>query len=271
VTQFFSLLLKPFENGHAHGGLIFISLITGAVMLFLFKLTSNQQAMKEAKAKISAFFMEMRLYQDDFSAIVASQRRVFRANLTYTKLALIPAAVMIVPVILIMTQLNLRYGQSALSPGDETVVSVEAEEGYDVVRDGIRLSVGDGLEKSSPAVRIASLGETSWKVRVTGGGIHDLTLSTTRGDATFPVYGTRKSVPIFTGTKKLSFSWEGLGEVIMNPGAPRIPKDVPIKSVKLTYPEMSFNWGFIKLSWLWSFLIISMAFGVILKFALKVE
>jgi hypothetical protein len=46
---------------------------------------------------------------------------------------------------------------------------------------------------------------------------------------------------------------------------------MPVESVEINYPELSFNWGFVKLSWLWSFLIISMAFGVILKLVFGVE
>ena len=86
MTQFFTFILKPFENGNAHGGMIFISLLTGAVMLFLFKLTSNQAAMKEVKTKISAYFLEMRLYKEDISAVMGSQRRILLANLNYMKL-----------------------------------------------------------------------------------------------------------------------------------------------------------------------------------------
>ena len=35
MTQLFTFVLRPFENGHAHAGIIFISVVTGAVMLAL--------------------------------------------------------------------------------------------------------------------------------------------------------------------------------------------------------------------------------------------
>jgi hypothetical protein len=266
VTEFFNLILKPFENGHAHAGLVFVSLITGAVMLFLFKLTSNQEAMKEVKTKISAYFLEMRLYKEDISAVMGAQRRILRANMGYMKLALIPAAVMIVPVILIMVQLNLRYAQTGLNPGDTAMIKVKLEEGVDVVREGIQLTAGNGLEKASPAVRIPSLNETDWNIKLTSSGVHDFSLAAGSDDMAFPVYGTGRLVPIYRTFKKSSFL-----ETILNPGAPRIPDKMPIESVEINYPEMSFDWGFINLSWLWSFLIISMAFGVILKYLLGVQ
>jgi hypothetical protein len=266
VTQFFNLLLKPFENGHAHAGLILVSVITGGVMLFLFKITSNQQAMKEVKAKISAYFLEMRLYKEDMSVVMASQRRILRANLDYMRLALVPAVVMFIPVVLIMVQLNLRYAQTGFQPGDAAMLKVKLEEGVDVVRNTPRLSAGQGLEKASPAVRVPSLAETDWKMKLTDNGVHDFTLETATGKVTLPLYATRRLIPIYGSFKKSSF-WE----TVLNPGAPRIPDSIPIKSVEVAYPEMSFDWGFVKLSWLWSFLIISMAFGVVLKFVFGVE
>ena len=266
MTGFFTLILKPFESGYATAGIVFISLVTGTVMLFLFKLTSNQEAMKEVKTKISAYFLEMRLYKADISAVMGSQKHILAANMRYMKLALIPAAVMIVPVILIMIQLNLRYSQASLSPGETAIVKVQVEEGVDVVGEGITLKVGPGLEKASPAVRIASLGETDWKIKLTERGVHDLTLKSGSGEITLPVFGTETLIPVFSIFKKGSLS-----ESILNPGAPRIPDAMRLASVEIRYPSMDFNWGLFRLSWLWSFLIISMAFGFFLKFVLKVE
>jgi hypothetical protein len=197
---------------------------------------------------------------------MASQRRILRANMGYMKMALIPALVMIVPVILIMVQLNLRYAQTGFRPGDTAMVKVRVEEGVDVIRDRLSLTSGSGLKKASPPVRVPSLDETDWKILLTDNGVHDLTLETATGKVTLPVYATDRLVPIYGTFKKASF-WE----TVFNPGAPRIPDDVPIKSVEIMYPQMSFDWGFIELSWLWSFLIISMGFGVILKFTLGVE
>ena len=266
MTQFFNFILRPFENGQAHAGLILVSVITGAVMLFLFKATSNQQAMKVVKTRISAYFLEMRLYKEDISAVMASQRNILKANMGYMKLALIPALVMIVPVILIMVQLNLRYAQTGFRPGDTAMVKVTVEEGVDVVKNRVALRADSGIEKASPAVRIPSLNETDWKIKLTDNGVHDLTLETATGEFTLPIYATDRLVPIYGTFKKAS-----LLETIFNPGAPRIPDEVPIEAIEIGYPEMSFSWGFIDLSWLWSFLIISMGFGVILKFVFGVE
>jgi uncharacterized membrane protein (DUF106 family) len=266
LTEVFTLLLKPFEGGLALGGLIFISVLTGGVMLFLFRLTSNQQAMKEVKTRISAYFLELRLYSHDISNVMASQGKILRSNLSYMKLSLVPAVVMIVPVILVMVQLNLRYASSQLRPGETALVKVKVSEGFDVMRNRLDLECGEGIEKASPGVRIPSLNEVCWKIKLTEPGVHSINLNSQAGRVEMPIYGSDRLVPVYGMAKKSS-----LGEAVLNPGSPRVPSEVPIESVEITYRPMEFRLLGISLSWLWTFLIISFAFGLCLKFLLKVE
>ena len=266
LTWFFTLLLRPFENGQAFAGIIFVSLVTGAVMLVLFKVTSNQQAMREVKSRISAHFLEMRLYKDDFRTVAGSQGRVLMANLRYMRLALLPAVVLIVPVVLIMIQLNLRYAYMGLAPGSTAMVKVKVAEGGDVLAEHLMLIPGEGVEKASPAVRIKHLGEVDWKVRLVEPGVHEMRLSSTSGEMAVPVFGGKRLIPRYTVFRKASFL-EGL----LNPGAPGIPSAMGLESIQVTYPPMVFDFGLFELSWLWTFLIVSMAFGFVLKFIFKVE
>lgn len=266
MTRFFTLLLKPFENDNAYGGLIFISILTGVVMLFLYKATSNQTQLKVVKNRISAYFLEMRLYKDDFATVQSSLKNVFATNLQYMRLALLPAVVMIVPVLLIMIQLNLRYAHNGLGQGSSTIVKVKFENHVDVLRRNIAISVGEGLSKETSPLRIPSLNEIDWRIGVVKDGVHELKLTVEGKEIEIPIVATRKVVPCYT-----RFGGHGIWAAILNPGAPRIPAETGIVSIEIKYPKRSFNWGLFKLSWLWSFLIISMASGLVLKSALKVE
>ena len=266
LTGFFTLLLKPFEGGNALGGLIFISVLTGGVMLFLFRFTSNQQAMKEVKTRISAYFLELRLYSHDITNVMASQSKILKSNLSYMKLSLIPAVVMIVPVILVMVQLNLRYASDQMRPGETALVKVKVSEGFDVMRNRLDLECEGGIEKASPGVRIPSLGEVCWKIRLTEPGVHRVTLGWGAERWQMPIFGSDRLIPVYSIAKKAS-----LGEAVLNPGSPTVPADGPIESVEVTYRPMEFGFPGINLSWLWTFLIISFAFGICLKFILKVE
>ncbi len=266
LAGLFTLILKPFETASPYWGLTFISLLTGAVMLFLFKVTSNQEAMKEVKTKISAYFLELRLYKEDISNVLAAQKRILRANLSYFGLSAIPAVVMIIPVVLIMIQLNLRYAHRSLEPADYTLVKVITQEGFDVLKHPIGIRCGEGVEKASPAVRIPSERQVCWKIRVVDPGIHKITISTPGGDVTVPIFSGSRLRPLYTVFKKASL-WES----IVNPGCPRVPAQAPIESISISYPSLEFSLLGVSTSWLWFFLIISFVFGFFLKFILKVE
>ncbi len=235
-------------------------------MLFLFKFTSNQAAMKEVKTRISAYFLELRLYSHDVSNVIASQGKILRSNMSYMKLSLIPAVVMIVPVILVMVQLNLRYASQQLRPGETVLVKVKVADGYDVMRNKLDLECEGGVVKASPGVRIPSLGEICFKVKLTEPGVHNIALGSGAGRMEMPIYGSDRLVPVFSIAKRRS-----IGEAIFNPGSPTVPADSPIKSVQVLYKPMEFGLLGVKLSWLWTFLIISFAFGLCLKFIFKVE
>jgi hypothetical protein len=266
LTGIFTLLLKPFEGGNAMGGIIFISVLTGGVMLFLFRFTSNQQAMKEVKTRISAYFLELRLYSHDISNVLASQGKILKSNMSYMKLSLIPALVMIIPVILVMVQLNLRYASQQLVPGETALVKVKVSEGFDVMRNRLDLECGSGLEKASPGVRIPELNEVCFKVRLTEPGVHNITLGSGPGSVEMPVYGSDRLVPVYSVAKKGS-----LGEAIFNPGSPTVPDEAPIESIEVSYRPMEFKFPGFRLSWFWTFLLISFAFGICLKFIFNVE
>jgi hypothetical protein len=145
-------------------------------------------------------------------------------------------------------------------------VKVTLPAGADVMSERLTLTPVGGLEKASPAVRIPALGEVDWKVRLTAPGSQSLTLSSSAGEMVVPVSGITAIRPVYADFKQASF-WDGL----LNPGAPAIPATMPIRSVEIKYPERTFNFGLFRLSWLWTFLVISMAFGVVLKFIFKVE
>ncbi|UCH79104.1 MAG: hypothetical protein JSU81_03915, partial [Candidatus Coatesbacteria bacterium] len=86
VTRLFDALLWPFQQWPA-GGLVFVSVVTGVVMLLLFKVTSNQRAIRRTRDLMRAHMLAMRLFRDDASVVVASQKNVLRTNLKYLRYA----------------------------------------------------------------------------------------------------------------------------------------------------------------------------------------
>jgi hypothetical protein len=67
------ILLLPFSGWHPLAGLSVVSLATAVVMLVIFRRTSNQQKLAAVKRSIHAGVFEIRLYNDDFFAILRAQ------------------------------------------------------------------------------------------------------------------------------------------------------------------------------------------------------
>ena len=78
ITNLFELLCSPFAELDPWWGLSALSVLTGVVMLVIFRFTSNQGGIRSAKNRIKAFFLEVRLYNDDLGLIFSAQKNILR-------------------------------------------------------------------------------------------------------------------------------------------------------------------------------------------------
>ena len=132
ITPIFDLLLRPLSGVSPVWGLLIVSAVVGVIMVLIFKYTSNQDGIKGAKDKMSAYLMEIRLFKDDMRLMFAAQGRILRTNLTYMRYAVTPMLFMIVPVVLIIAQLAVRYADRPLRPGESALVTLKlAESSFD--------------------------------------------------------------------------------------------------------------------------------------------
>ncbi len=67
-----------------------LSIAVGVVMLWVFGLTSDQDAINKTKKRLQAYLLELRLFGDDPSLIWQSQKSLLAANLRYMGLMLKP-------------------------------------------------------------------------------------------------------------------------------------------------------------------------------------
>ena len=75
----------------------------------VFKYTSNQRAIKRVRDDIKANLLALKLFKDSTAAVWQAQGRLLLGAGWLLVLALVPMAVMIVPVTLILGQLSLWY------------------------------------------------------------------------------------------------------------------------------------------------------------------
>jgi uncharacterized membrane protein (DUF106 family) len=245
-----------------------ISAIAGIALLLLFKITSNQKAIKRTKERISASFLEVRLFKDDMSQMMSAQGRIFGNTFRYMGHALVPMLFMIVPVLLMLIQMNQWYGYEPLKAGRSALVTARIEGSQPLVDMPLRLKAGEGVTVETPPVRIESLREVSWRVRADAPGAHALTLSWGK-DGNEAVAQT---VQVDGGFVKIEpIRVRGAWEELWNPGAEPLPGGSPVSSFEITYPEAEANLLGFHMHWVIAFFILSLVFGFAFKGVFKVE
>jgi uncharacterized membrane protein (DUF106 family) len=260
-------LLWPFRSLSPWVGMIAVSLVTAVLMLEVYKLTSNQAAIRRAKDRIKAHLLEMRLYKDNMRVTLAAQGAIVRANLAYMAANLKPLAVMIVPLVLILAQLSVWFDRAPLRPGDETLVKARLVASADPVAAGLEIETPPGLEMTAPPVRIADLREVVWRIKAVapGGGTIVLRSGGTVLEKSVAV-GGRPLSRVSALASRGSF-WKR----ILYPGEPPLPAGSLVRSVEILYPARSLAVFGLNVNWLVAYLVLSIVFGFAFKGLFKVE
>ncbi|NIO49283.1 MAG: hypothetical protein GTN73_07610 [Candidatus Aminicenantes bacterium] len=272
--KIFKLIFFPFRGMNPWVGMILISFLTALLMLFVFRFSSNQEGIRRVKNKIKAHLLELRLFKDSLSLSFKAQRNIFRYNLKYISYSAKPLLVMIIPLILILIQLNLWFGYEPLVPGQETILKVELEEGRSPLDIDLALEPSAGFDIQTLPLRIEEESEIDWRLRAREKGVHDLT---------FIVNGQRLTKKVAVAQKPLSkispmkVRRSFINELI-NPGESPLPRDLPIKTIRVKYPAKDMNlfgWNIPWLlgipPWLIVYFVLSIILGFVFKGIFKVE
>lgn len=259
--------LLPFRGLPPWFGLTAMSLLTALLMLGVYKLTSDQAAIRRAKDRIKAHLLEMRLYKDNMRATWGAQAGILKANLAYMAANLRPLAVMIVPLVLILARLGLWYDRAPLEPGREALVKATLAGTADPLALDLRLETPPVVEVSAPPVRIADEREVVWRIKALAAGQGRLTLRA--GDRTIDktvAVGGRTLARVSALASRGSFL-----KRVLYPGEPPLPDGTPVRSVEVLYPARTLAAFGLAVHWLVAYLVLSVVFGFALKGVFKVE
>jgi uncharacterized membrane protein (DUF106 family) len=255
-------LLYPFRDLSPIVGLTVVSLLTAIGLLIVFKHTSNQKALEDVKRKIHAGLFEIRLYNDDFRAIMRAQRGILRANLTYMRYSMAPMIWTLPPLILLIAQLQFHYGYAGLTPGQEVLLKVEFSEGAysGDEKPPVTVTTPEGLQLDDLAVWIPTLGEMAWRLTAAAGGDYELEIRNgAAGTATKTVTVTDSVV------RRSPFKVRGFLNELIYPAEASLPSDGTIEAITVTYPEANVDVFGFELHWMIVYFVLSMLFAFILR------
>ncbi len=265
LTPLFDLVCWPFLAFAPIWAMTAISLVTGVAMVWVFGKVSDQTTIKSIRETIRGNLIAVRLFQSDIGVMLRLQRRIFGDTFRYMRYALVPMVVLLVPVVLIMTQLNLRFAARPLEPGEPTLVKAYVRDAA-VLEGDVSLEVGDGVVVETKGVRIPATQEVVWRVRADEGGIHPVVVRL--GTETLE---TRIIAGDGWGAVPQRRTGRGMLDTMLYPGESPIARTHMVEAVEIAYPPLElgvFGW---KVDWLVAFFVLSMGFGFAFKNALGVE
>ncbi|MGE0384307.1 MAG: hypothetical protein AB7Q97_06210 [Gammaproteobacteria bacterium] len=147
-----------------------------ALALVVFRFCSNQAGVRRVQRLIQAHLLEMRLFSDDLGVVFRAQNRVLLLSIRYLLLSLPPLAVMILPVVLILVQVEARFAYRALAPGESAMLVVGLDPGAAPTRTAAALVLPPGVQAETQPLRIDALGEIRWRLRARTAGEHTVQL-----------------------------------------------------------------------------------------------
>ncbi len=266
TTLAFDAVFGLLERLNPWAGLIVVSVISGALLLLIFKGTSNQKALKSIKKKISGGFLEIRIYKDEPVLMIKALLNVFAADFAYLRHTIVPLIFMVVPVMLFLIHADMRYGSRPARPGETIVVSVFADT-KDM--DGLKkidMLLPAGMNETVPPVRIPESGEIDFAVKAGRNG--DYKFKIVSGDTEIEqVFICGTGVGRAAHSRVRGNAWTRL----FNPAYPPLPPGVYIKEVRIEYPERIFSIAGFHVNWMPIYFVISIVFGYSIKGLLKVE
>lgn len=265
--KIFDVIFFPFRSMSLWVGMILISFLTALLMLLVFRLTSNQEGIRTVKNKIKARILEIRLFKDNLSVSLKAQGHILRLNLKYIAYSAKPLLVMIIPLILILIQLNLWFGYESLAPGQEAVLKAELEMDESLLDQEIKIEPSSGFSIETPPIRIEEQMEVNWRLRAKEEGIHELW---------FTLNGNKFVKKVAVGLRPLSkisalkVQHNFLDE-LFNPGEAPLSRGLPVKTIEIRYPSKQMNLFGWRIHWIIVYFALSIIFGFSFKGIFKVE
>jgi uncharacterized membrane protein (DUF106 family) len=263
----FDVLFYPFRSMSPWVGMIIISLLTGLLMLFVFKWTSNQKGIKQVKNKIKAHLLELRLFKDSLALSLQAQGNILRCNLRYIGYSAKPMMVMILPLILILIQLNFWFGYQSLTPNQSVLLKVKLKESQNPMDVSLEIEPSSELNIETSPLRIEEFKEIDWRFSAKRKGIHNLSLNINGEKVTKRISVAQKPLsrisPIRTG--------KGFFTQVLYPTESPLRGNTPIHSIEIQYPTQGMNFFGWHIHWLIVYFVLSIIFGFALKGILKVE
>lgn len=259
----FDLILSPFSKLNQFWGIFFISMLSGLLLIYIFKITSNQKAIKNVKNKIKAHIFEIRLFDLNPLGLLRVLGVILKHNLRYVSYSAIPLLFMIIPVLIILIQLNFRYGLRGHYPGESALLKIHLEDGINIMNVNSSLNLNEqGIIDIGP-MRNIPLHYIAYQIKVSEPKNTPLDINLSYNGETYDIsklFNNTSSIRKYSNKKPS----DKFLDTLLYPFEKPINNNI-VKEIDISYPENRIGFLGIDFHYIIFFFIFSVVGGFLFK------
>lgn len=262
----FNFLFFPFKNLNPLWGMLVISLAASIVILLILKATSDQAGIKRAKNLMKGHFLAFRLYRDDLSLMLDTFKNMLLSNLLYLRKSFKPILFFIVPVVVIIIQLGVRYEYRPFRVGEPIIATLRTDDlAEKVALNQVEIQLPEGLTTDMPPVRIEQLREINWRLQAEKPGVYEIKFKYGENRVNKRIEVEQPLVAISPVLEQPSY------KTLINPAERSLPASSFVAAISILYPRRDFDVFGLSLHWLVAFFVFSLILALALKRVFDVE
>jgi uncharacterized membrane protein (DUF106 family) len=247
---------------------IALSLVVGLLMVVLFGYTSDQKAIGIAKDQLKAHLLAVRLYRDQIPVVMGSYGKILRGTGLYLKLAFKPLLYVIVPITLLMVQVDRYLGATPIPTNKRFLLTLhlagQASHG-DVLNDAT-LDLPPEIAMTAPPVHIPAENDIVWRLVSSREGKYEVKVAAA-GQSAEKTVCVGNDLPRISTVRLRGKFWERM----FSSAEPALPENSPFESISINYPDRNIDVAGYGMNWIWLFFILSMVAGFVFKELLGIQ
>jgi uncharacterized membrane protein (DUF106 family) len=245
---------------------VVLSVVVGLAMVLLFGYTSDQKAIARAKDELKAHLLAVRLYRDQLDVVMGSYGKVLRGTGRYLKLAFKPLLYVIIPITILIVQLDRTLGFRAIQPNTPFLLTVRTSSAD--AMNNISIELPPEITRDAPPVHIPAENEVVWRLLASQPRSYEVNIIANSQTAEKTVRVSSQLTRVSSIRLRDHF-WERM----FLSGEPALAANGPIESIRVDYPARSIPLGIAgyEMNWIWLFFILSMIAGFIFKEILGIQ
>jgi len=243
---------------------VVLSLVVGLVMVVVFGYTSDQKAIGVAKDQLKAHLLAVRLYRDQIPVVMGSYGKILRGTGRYLKLAFKPLLYVIIPITLLIAQIDRYLGQAPIPVNAPFLLTVQLD-GNAGLND-VTLGLPPEITITAPPVHIPAAHEIVWRLAGSKEGKYEVKVAAAGQSATKCVC-VGGDLPRLSIVRLRGRFWRRM----FSSAEPALPENSPMESISINYQDRNIEIAGYGMNWIWLFFILSMIVGFIFKELLGIQ